>query len=762
MATAEKRFSNSLDGGVVHADLAVIIPTFNRSKTIKSQISNYINAITIALEKYDKTAHFIIVDDCSTDDTLNVLIDFLETKQNLEIVSLAKNSGPGIARNIGVSKVKSDWIWFLDDDDDLNPKALDRLLQNLDGSYDILAHSLKKRNQSETDSSKSKFIASEILMFREHQEVFNYIFKSDFYRTGFITFAPGLHEDISVVVECLLKCENFYLLDDQVVIKAKGNEAITSQFNTSRIDGYITAYYKVTELLKRFEDHIEMPTPLEIYTQFLGVILYLIAQEDTEKARILTDHLIPLTFSKRFEQQTSEYCNTDTNFKFACKVWSTKSHLDPETFISVLKNVFAGYLSCKDLNSSLFLGPNEIRACCKRFFVNGTQKGDVVLLKASEDTTYSQISSAKHDLIQRINSGNADECFGCPYINRYEKPVVLEKIDYLSFENFSYCNMRCTYCSPKYYGGTEAVYDALAITQSIALETDQMANNAHVVWGGGEPTLSPRFKGVNEALQKNPNIGKVRVLSNSLKYSKNLETLLLDDRYHLVTSIDAGTQNMFAAIRQRGEIETVLKNLVAYKKVLPDPKRLTIKYIVTAENYTSLELEAFVERLQQHSLLDCLLQISCDFTVETAYENMICALYELGARLFEAGASFVFFDDLIRDRVTISEALEEKVRNHFNSLKLSNQYLLIKPHNTSVLLWGKGLQSDWYKNSTQFGINGKFNDTVRNVSQLDAYLKISEDKKFLVFPSGVQSYYEIIEEIIKAGKTSELTKALVL
>ena len=704
----------------------------------------------------------IVVDDCSEDKTPDILCELTKTQSNLEIIFLDSNKGPGIARNIGASGVSADWLWFLDDDDTLDPLALAKLMPSLNIDCDVLAHSLSENLQPTDDGFNANTLANEVIMFREKQEVFNYVFRNKFYQNNSINFSSGLHEDIRVVFECLTKCDKLFILNEIIVKKTTTKNSITSKFNRARIDGYIKAYYEIVSIIGKNKNYKSKYKLSEIYTQFLGVILYLAIKNNEKNPHLLLAYLADLEFSKEFTQCMGEYSDTDTNFRLACKIWSKRETVNFERLFSEIKNVFSSHLSCKDLNSSLFFGPAEIRACCKRFFVDGEQKGDVVLLNAAKDINYKQIVSAKQNLLRKINTGTSQECSGCPYIGRYKLEKTQEVIDYISFENFSYCNMRCTYCSPKYYGGSEAVYDALAITQSVAEAPNKIATDAHIVWGGGEPTLSPKFEAINTALQENSNVGKIRILSNSLKYSKKLETLLIDPRYHLVTSIDAGTQDMFMSIRQKGNIDTVLNNLAEYKSVLSDNKRLTVKYIVTDQNYTTNELEAFVKKLEQHSLLDCLLQISCDFTVEIAYENMVCAIYELGARLFAAGAKFVFFDDLIRDRVTISEALEKRVRDHFDALDLPNQFLLNKSSAAAIFIWGRGLQSAWYQNHTQFGLTKKFNGTVKDIHELTVNLKNITPNKFYIFPGGVQSYYEIIENIEKAGVQEHLCQKLVL
>ena len=45
------------------------------------------------------------------------------------------------------------------------------------------------------------------------------------------------------------------------------------------------------------------------------------------------------------------------------------------------------YKTCKDLEDSLYVAPNEIRACCQRFFHDGKIRGDAKLLDIKENKT---------------------------------------------------------------------------------------------------------------------------------------------------------------------------------------------------------------------------------------------------------------------------------------------------------------------------------------------------------------------------------------
>ena len=116
----------------------------------------------------------------------------------------------------------------------------------------------------------------------------------------------------------------------------------------------------------------------------------------------------------------------------------------------------------------------------------------------SSNITLNTILDRKKEVEDLINVEKFEECEGCPYLQRFEKTDD-EKVNYISLENFTYCNMKCNYCSPKYYGGREPSYDTDSIISDL-INGDYLDNNVHIVWGGGEPTLKPKFDTINKTL----------------------------------------------------------------------------------------------------------------------------------------------------------------------------------------------------------------------------------------------------------------------
>lgn len=740
-------------------NLSIIIPTFNREKNIEASILHYKNVISNAASIFNLNFEFIVIDDKSSDNTQKII---MEKFNDVKLICTDKNVGPGLARNYGVEISQGEWIWFLDDDDKINTDNINKLLYEIKNNknIEIIAHSLKKYYKESTSKSIKNDILKNILNFHEHQEVFRYIFKKSLLNNNSIIFSEKLHEDIKYIAEAIFKSKNLIIINNEIVIKQKTPGAITEKITTKRIDGYIHAYNETTQILG--EDFIKKLTNNSFFYQTLGVMLYLISKEKSEENSLeILKHLEKMSkktdfWSKSFLKKING-TEKNSNFIYASSKFQENINNINEKLIKDLKKIFATKLSCRDLDHSLFFGPDEIRACCKRFFVNGIKKGDVVLKNTKEEINLHEIKEAKINLINKLNTNETFECSGCPYIERRSIEEA-QSINYISLENFSYCNMRCSYCSPKYYSGTESRYNLKNIINDL-IKSSSVSDNCEIVWGGGEPTLSLDFSSVNKILRDSDKISKIRVLSNSLKHSESLEENLKDDRFHLVTSIDAGTEEKFREVRGKPGLEIVMKNLNKYKKASSNSQKLTIKYIFCNENSKSEEIDYFTRNIVNNNLIDCLFQISCNFLIEKTEVDTVILFYELAAKLYASGAKYVFFDDLIRDRLN-PKYFHNDIINHLRKLNLDNDLIINKNMNEKIALWGNGNQSNWIINNTTMGKSKKIVGIIKNSEE---YYSLKEKHHpLLIYPSGVQSYYDIIQNIKNSGLEDKIYNGIIL
>lgn len=97
--------------------VSIIMPTYNCGRFIEESVKS-------VLVQHHKNWELLIVDDCSTDNTKNVLAPYLAKYPNIHYSCLEKNSGPAVARSEALKQAKGDYVAFLDSDDLWTPNKL--------------------------------------------------------------------------------------------------------------------------------------------------------------------------------------------------------------------------------------------------------------------------------------------------------------------------------------------------------------------------------------------------------------------------------------------------------------------------------------------------------------------------------------------------------------------------------------------------------------------------------------------------------------
>ncbi len=112
--------------------ISVVIPTFNSEKYISKCISTVLN------QTY-KNFEIIIVDNSSSDDTLNIINSFNSNK--IRIFNIVNNGNISKSRNVGIKNSNGLWIAFLDSDDYWEKNKLEFLSEKFD-KYDLIFHDM--------------------------------------------------------------------------------------------------------------------------------------------------------------------------------------------------------------------------------------------------------------------------------------------------------------------------------------------------------------------------------------------------------------------------------------------------------------------------------------------------------------------------------------------------------------------------------------------------------------------------------------------
>ncbi|WP_276390440.1 glycosyltransferase family 2 protein [Eudoraea chungangensis] len=122
--------------------ISIVTPVFNSEKYISETI------VSVQEQSYSNW-EMILIDDCSNDNSLNIIREFQKKDSRIRLLNNSVNSGPGISRNIGIFESKGEFITFLDSDDLWLPLFLETSLQTcLNNNYEFVFASYRRFDEA--------------------------------------------------------------------------------------------------------------------------------------------------------------------------------------------------------------------------------------------------------------------------------------------------------------------------------------------------------------------------------------------------------------------------------------------------------------------------------------------------------------------------------------------------------------------------------------------------------------------------------------
>lgn len=164
--------------------ISVIIPLYNAEKYLKECLNSL-------LAQTFQDFELIIVDDCSTDKSCDIVNKYMpKFDGRLKLYHTEKNSGSGaIARNIGLTHARGEYVFFMDSDDTITKTALEEL------------YTLAKENDADVVYCERYYMSSGV-----GQEFINntHLADSRIQKPPFVDKPTFESEDLSVRVQSII------------------------------------------------------------------------------------------------------------------------------------------------------------------------------------------------------------------------------------------------------------------------------------------------------------------------------------------------------------------------------------------------------------------------------------------------------------------------------------------------------------------------------------------------------------------------------
>lgn len=226
--------------------ISVIIPIYNAHDYLERCLDSVCNQTL-------KDIEVIAVDDCSTDDSLEILQRYAEKYPQLRVIAHKTNGGESRARNTGLDNATGEYLAFVDNDDSIDPDFLEKLYEKAkETNADIVkgeAHILETDNTERYDGLNQQIR-------KHHSKLFfssywwTAIYKKSLINKNNIRFLEGylLGGDVLFLNETILKCNKLDLVDGTYYNYYRRDDSGDSKILTrEKVESVLNIHEKILE-----------------------------------------------------------------------------------------------------------------------------------------------------------------------------------------------------------------------------------------------------------------------------------------------------------------------------------------------------------------------------------------------------------------------------------------------------------------------------------------------------------------------------------
>lgn len=242
--------------------VSIIIPVYNTEAFIEEAILSILNQTLSETE-------VIVVDDGSTDSSLEIIKTLADTDSRIKVFS-QENQGQSVARNLGLSIAKGEYIYFMDSDDILKKNTLACCYKKCNEEqldfvfFDALNFGSENISFPLNYNRKGKIndhpiyrgpeILNRLLDIKEYRvPLWLYFIKTSFIKKNELLLQAGLsHEDQIFSAQIFYLAEKVrYIPEVFFMRRIRANSVMTSLFSIRNI----TSYFKIIRYLLKFVEN---------------------------------------------------------------------------------------------------------------------------------------------------------------------------------------------------------------------------------------------------------------------------------------------------------------------------------------------------------------------------------------------------------------------------------------------------------------------------------------------------------------------------
>lgn len=236
--------------------ISIIVPIYNQEKYLNKSIKSVLNQ-TIGFENIE----LILVDDCSTDNSKEIIAKYSEKYENIKPIFLNKNSGsPSIPKNKGIEMSTTDYIMFFDPDDCLLNDICEVLYNEIinekceivSGNSIFMINNIPYYDKVHTNPKEIIYPTNNYDDYKNFR-CWGTLYDKKFLLKNNIQFINvKTNEDTYFVHKCFFNAKKICYINDYygIIYFIRNTKTLTKTFSYDILDSTINAFTQIKELLK--------------------------------------------------------------------------------------------------------------------------------------------------------------------------------------------------------------------------------------------------------------------------------------------------------------------------------------------------------------------------------------------------------------------------------------------------------------------------------------------------------------------------------
>ncbi len=347
--------------------ISVIIPIYNTEKYLERCLDSAINQTF-------KDIEIILINDGSIDNSYKICQKYQKKDSRIRLFN-QENRGQGFARNFGIIQSKSDFIFFLDSDDFIEPDTIEQLYnQVIFDKSDIVIGGWEKVNEDlnqiiktnpaiDVDVLNSKNKVSYIFSFQFTYVACGILINKKIFLDNFLFFPNYFHEDLYLMPKIFYFARKISYVDNKFYKWIERNDSSSNSFSMEHaisVGGILVDWSNFLLKEKIYEENQK-----SLFKGFIKCIAFGKNQAKkfasiNQKDEILAYfHNLENNFDINFSKYNQQQQNNISNLNFSHSLNNIYKQLDnikqSKKEIAIYGNGLFGKFIAKELNEQIIV-----------------------------------------------------------------------------------------------------------------------------------------------------------------------------------------------------------------------------------------------------------------------------------------------------------------------------------------------------------------------------------------------------------------------